>query len=160
MIAYTVYRFYKRYDEFEEMSLDSKYNRTKEFNKIIIDFKAIKTKKEKHNSTRSYKSGYDTDGELNKAKKAKFDHKQFELVNKTDEQLKQDEETKDLKLTALPKWLSSKNDFNEVAKLINDIRDDRNNVKPCSGDKNVFDDSEKLINDISNNKVKKESVVF
>ena len=53
MIAYSVYRFYKRYDEFEEMSLDSKYNRTKEFNKILIDFKAIKTKKEKHNSTRS-----------------------------------------------------------------------------------------------------------
>ena len=53
MIAYSVYRFYKRYDEFEEMSLDSKYNRTKEFNKILIDFKAIKTKKEKHNSTRN-----------------------------------------------------------------------------------------------------------
>ena len=53
-----------------------------------------------------------------------------------------DEETKDLKLTALPKCLSSKNDFNEVAKLINDIRDDKNNVKPGSGDKKSFDDLE------------------
>ena len=63
-------------------------------------------------------------------------------------------------MTALPKWLSSKNDFNEVAKLINDIRNDRDNVKPCSDDKKVLDVSEKLINDISNNKVKKESAVF
>ena len=70
-----------------------------------------------------------------------------------------DEETKDLRLTALRKWLSSKNDFNEVAKLINDIRDDTNNVKPGSGDKKVFDDLEKLINDIRNKKVKKESAI-
>ena len=47
-----------------------------------------------------------------------------------------------------------------MAKLINDIRNDRYNVKPCSDDKKVFDVSEKLINDISNNKVKKESAVF
>ena len=32
MIAYTVYRFYKMYDEFEEMSLDSKYNRSTKHN--------------------------------------------------------------------------------------------------------------------------------
>ena len=55
--------------------------------------------------------------------------------------------------------MSSKNDFNEAAKLINDIRDDTKNVKPGSGDKKVFDDLEKLINDISNNKVKKESAI-
>ena len=35
----------------------------------------------------------------------------------------------DLKLNALSKWLSSKDDFNEAAKLINDIRADTNNVK-------------------------------
>ena len=56
------------------------------------------------------------------------------MVDKTDQELKEqtdelDEETKDLKLTALSKWLSSKDDFNEVAKLINDIRADTNNVK-------------------------------
>ena len=56
------------------------------------------------------------------------------MVDETDQELKKqtdelDEETKDLKLTALPKWLSSKDDFNEAAKLINDIRADTNNVK-------------------------------
>ena len=42
---YTFYRFYKGYDEFEEISLDSKCNRIKEFNKILITFKAVETKK-------------------------------------------------------------------------------------------------------------------
>ena len=56
------------------------------------------------------------------------------MVDKTDQELKEqtdelDEETKDLKLTALSKWLSSKDDFYEAAKLINDIRADTNNVK-------------------------------
>ena len=56
------------------------------------------------------------------------------MVDKTDQELKEqtdelDEETKDLKLTSLSKWLSSKDDFNEAAKLINDIRADTNNVK-------------------------------
>ena len=46
-----------------------------------------------------------------------------------------------------------------MEKLINDIRDDTNNVKPGSGDKKVFDDLGKLINDKSNNKVKKEGAV-
>ena len=40
------------------------------------------------------KSNYDTDGELNEAKKKKFDQKQFELVDKTDKESKLDEETK------------------------------------------------------------------
>ena len=30
------YKFFRRYDEFEEMSLDSKRHRTKEFNKLLI----------------------------------------------------------------------------------------------------------------------------
>ena len=50
---YTFYRFYKGYDEFEEISLDSKCNRTKEFNKILISFKAVEQKKQKHNSKKS-----------------------------------------------------------------------------------------------------------
>ena len=46
------YRFYKGYDEFVEMSLDSKHNIIKEFNKLLISFKAVKTKKkEKRNTT-------------------------------------------------------------------------------------------------------------
>ena len=43
--------------------------------------------------------------------------------------------------------------------MINDFRDDANNVKSGSGDKKVFLDLKKLINDISNNKVKKESAI-
>ena len=82
----------------------------------------------------AYKSDYDTD-ELNEAKQKRFDYKQFELVDKTHEELKVDEETKDSKLTASPKWLSSKNDFNKAAELINDITDDTNNAKPGSGNK-------------------------
>ena len=87
----------------------------------------------------AYKSDYDTGDRLNGTKKKEFDHRQFELVDKTDEL---DEETKDLKLIALPEWLSSKNDFNEATKLINNIRADTNNVKPSSGDKKVFNDLE------------------
>ena len=49
----TFYKFYKEYDEFEKMSLDSKYNRMKEFNKLLIGFKSVKTKKQKHDSEKS-----------------------------------------------------------------------------------------------------------
>ena len=41
-------KFYKQHDEFEEMSLDFKYNRIKEFNKLLIKFKALKPKKTKN----------------------------------------------------------------------------------------------------------------
>ena len=44
---YNVYRFYKVYDEFQEMSLDSKYNMIKEFNKLLIKFKVFKPKNPK-----------------------------------------------------------------------------------------------------------------
>ena len=39
---YTFYKFYKGYDEFEQMSLDCKYNRMKNFNKLLIKFKIFK----------------------------------------------------------------------------------------------------------------------
>ena len=45
---YKFYEFYKGYDEFEEMSLDSKYNRMKEFDKPLIGFKTAKTKKNRN----------------------------------------------------------------------------------------------------------------
>ena len=170
---HTFYRFYKGYDEFEEMSLDSKYHRIKEFNKLLISFKAVETKKTETQLKKerimknvgelckkyynAYESDYGTDDKLNETKKKILDYKQFKLGDKADEELKLDEETKDLKLTALPKWLSSKNDFNEAAKLINDNRSRTNKVKPGSGNKKVFNDLNRLINDISNNKVKKES---
>ena len=45
------YRFYKGYDEFEEMSLDSKHNKMKEFNKLLIGFKSLKTKTKNRKTT-------------------------------------------------------------------------------------------------------------
>ena len=54
--------------------------------------------------------------------------------------------------------MSSKNDFNEAKRLINDIRADTNNVKPSCNNKIFVNYLDKLINDISNNK-KKESAI-
>ena len=45
---------------------------------------------------------------------------------------------KQKELIALPEWLSSKNDFNEAKRLINDIRADTNNVKPSSNNNFFF----------------------
>ena len=53
---YRFYEFYKGYDEFEEMSLDSKYNRMKEFNKFLISFKAVRKQK---NRSATQKGGND-----------------------------------------------------------------------------------------------------
>ena len=50
---HTFYKFYKGYDEFGEMSLDSKYSWMKEFNKLLVSFKSVKTKKLKHDSERN-----------------------------------------------------------------------------------------------------------
>ena len=43
------FEFYKGFDEFKEISLDSKYKRMKEFNKPFLTLKALKQKKQKHN---------------------------------------------------------------------------------------------------------------
>ena len=42
---YKFYRFYKGYDEFEEMWIDSKYNRIKEFTNLLTKLKNLKPKK-------------------------------------------------------------------------------------------------------------------
>ena len=109
----------------------------------------------------AYKNDYDTD-ELNEAKKKNVDYKQFELFDKTDKRTKLSEKTKKFfkeienrekdkepQLTALPKLLSSKNDFNEA---IRDIRTDINDVKSDSANKKVFNDLDNLINDVKNKK--------
>ena len=44
---YKIYKLYKGYDEFEEMSLDSKHRRIKEFNKLLIEPKALKSRNSK-----------------------------------------------------------------------------------------------------------------
>ena len=67
--------------------------------------------------------------------------------------------TKELELTKLPEWLSSRNDFNEVRKLINNIRADTNNVKSSSGNEKVFNDLNGLINDIQNKKDTRKSTI-
>ena len=60
--------FYKGYDEFEEMSLDSKYNKLKKINEHLIHFKSVKPKNEKiqlkkerimENVVELYKNYYD-----------------------------------------------------------------------------------------------------
>ena len=55
--------------------------------------------------------------------------------------------------------MSSKNDFNEARKLINDIGADTNKVKSSSGDEKVFNDLNGLINDMQNKKTKRESTI-
>ena len=60
---------------------------------------------------------------------------------------------KELELTELPEWLSSRNDFNEARKLINNIRTNTSKVKSSSGNEKVFNDLNRLINDIQNKKL-------
>ena len=43
--------------------------------------------------------------------------------------------------------------------MINNIKYDRNNAKPGSGNEKVFNGLKKLINDVSNKKVKKECAI-
>ena len=110
----------------------------------------------------SYKSNFDNDDQLSEAKNKKINYKQFELFNKTDKKLTLDGETQkdeESKLTELPKWLHSKNDFKKAIKLIEDIRADTNNVKSSSGDKKVFNNLDKLINDIKNKKTTRNNTI-
>ena len=155
------------------MSLDSKHNKMKEFKRLLNNFKSLKPLKQEIQLKKErimknvdelykkyynfYKNDFDNDDELSEAKKKKFDYKQFELFDKTEKELTLDGKTKKNKkpkLTALPKWLYSKNDFIEAIKLIEDIKVDKNNVKP-NGDKKVFNDLNELINNIKNSKTKK-----
>ena len=175
---YKFYEFYKGYDEFEEMLLDSKYKKMKNLQTFLLNLKLLSRKKtetqlkkerikknvdelyEKYYN--AYKNDYDNDDELSEGKKKKFDYKQFELFDKKDKKLKLDGKTKkdeESNLTALPKWLPSKNDFKEAIKLIEDIRADTNNVKSSSGDKKVFNNSDKFINDIKNKKSTRKNTI-
>ena len=70
------------------MSLDSKYNRMKEFYKLLINFKALRLKNPKTQLKNAYKNDYDADDGLNEVKKKKFNYRQFELFDETDKKLK------------------------------------------------------------------------
>ena len=163
---HSFYRFYKEYNEFEEMSLDSKYNKMKKFTNLLNIFQNHKPKNPKTQLKKerimknvdelyekyynAYKNDYDND-ELNEGKKKKFGYRKFKLFNKTDKKSKLDGETRkdeEPKLTALPKWLRSKNDFKEAIKLIEDIKTDTSGVKSSSDDKKVFNNLDKLIKEI------------
>ena len=78
------------------------------------------------------------------------DKKQFKINS---------DENNKLELAKLPKWLKSRNDFNEARKLINNIRANTNNVKGSSNYKKLFNNLNRLITDISNNKVNEEKVI-
>ena len=67
------------------MSLDSKHNRIKKFNKLLTSFKDLRRKNpqkerimknvdELYKKYYAYKNDYDTDDELNGSKKKKFDY--------------------------------------------------------------------------------------
>ena len=108
---HSFYKFYKEYSEFEEMSLDSKYNKMKKFTNLLTNFKNLKQKNQKMQLKKerimknvdeiyekhynAYKNDYEAD-ELNKGKKKKFDYRQFELFDKTDEELRLDGGTKNI----------------------------------------------------------------
>ena len=111
------------------MPLDSKYNRVTKFTKLLTEFKNLKLQKPETQLKKGpimksvdelYKKYYNdckndfNDDDLSEGKKKKFDYRQFESFDKTDKKLKLDGETKkdeESKLTALSKWLYSKNDL-------------------------------------------------
>ena len=59
----------------------------------------------------------------------------------------------------MPKWLSTKNDFNKAIKLTEDIRADTNNVRSSSGNKKFFNYLNELINNIKNKKTTRKSTI-
>ena len=79
-------------------------------------------------------------------------HKKLTLDGET----KKDEESK---LTELPKWLHTKNDFKKAIKLIEDIRADTNNIKSGPGNKKVCNNFDKLINDINNKETTRKNTI-
>ena len=107
---HSFYRFLNGFNKFEEMSLDSKYNRMNltifKKRKPKKTFKSPKIQLKKERIMKSfdelyekyynaYKNGYDNDDdEFIEAKKKKISYKQFESFDETDKKLTLDEETK------------------------------------------------------------------
>ena len=126
------------------MSLDSKYNKLKNFTSLFTNFRNLKPKKpetqlkkeqimknvdelyEKYQN--AYKNDYDDD-ELSEAEKKKIDYKQFELFDKTAKKLTLEEETKkNLRRLKIKKKLLTKKVFSkyfsyEPAALVNKLLD-------------------------------------
>ena len=131
----------------------------KEFNKLFLNFKSVKTKKAEtqlkkeqivknvdklyKNYYNDYKSDFDTDDELAENKKKKFNYKQFQLGDIIS--------TKSDKLK-LPKWIKvSEKRFNEILSMITEAKN--NGLKTnVDGEEITLDKAESLLKDISSKK--------
>ena len=166
---HTFFRFSKGYDEFEKRSLDSKYNNMKEFNKLLISFKNLKTKKTEtqlkkerimknvyklyKNYYNAYKSNFDTNDESTEDKKKKFNYKQFKIDNTISKESKLDEKTKELKLTELPKWIKvSEKRFNEILSRTTKAKNNGFKIN-VDGNEITLDKAESLLEDVGSRKI-------
>ena len=160
--SFAFYKFYRDFPNFKDRSPESKFNDISNFYKNLNEFKNHKTNT---NETRQRKNK--ATNNLVKLYNNYFDtyKKTFnEILNETF-----DENTLDgIKIydphhfkieSLLPEWLESKNNFNGVKKLINDIEVDINKVKASKEDKKVFSNLNRLIIHINNSKVKKKDAV-
>ena len=80
---HSFYRYYKEHNEFEDMSLDSKYNKMKKFTNVLTIFKNLKPKNSKTQLKEerimknvdelyeNYYNAYKNDNELSEGKKKK-----------------------------------------------------------------------------------------
>ena len=152
---FSIYKFYRDFQNFKDRSLESEYSDISNFCKTLNEFKNHKTNTDEtqqrknkvinnvlepyNNYCNSYKKTFDETNET-------FDKTTSDKINPYQFKIK----------SLLPEWLESKNDFNEAKKLIYDIEVDINKVKASKEDKKVFNDLNKLVIDINNNRVKKE----
>ena len=156
------YKFYKDFQNFKDMSLESKYNDISKFYTALNEFKNHKTNTDE---TQQHKNKVITNvvtlynNYFDSYKKA-FNETRNETFDKTTlDEIKTYDPYQFKIASLLPEWLESKNDFNETKRLIDDIGVDMNKVKVSKEDKKVFHDFNKLMIDINNNKVKKEDAV-
>ena len=105
---------YKQYDKFKEISTESGYNNMKDFNKLLINFERLKTKKTEaqlkkeriiknvdelyKNYFDAHKSNYDAIDTLGEDEKKKFNYKQFELGDEINKEPKLNEKTKEFEI--------------------------------------------------------------
>ena len=149
------YKFYKDFQNFKNRSQGSKYDDVSKFHKALNEFKKYKatideTEKRKtrvvnnavalyNNYFDSYEKRYD-ESALNEREGRNSN--QFKIAD-----------------DVLPKWLESKNGFNEAKRLIDNIRIEMDKDQVSKKDKKVINDLNKLIIDISNDKMKEKDAI-
>ena len=159
---FAFYKFYRDFQNFKDRSLESKYNHISKIYKPSDEFKNHKTntdetqqRKDKviSNVVTLYNNYFNSFKKtVNEIRNETFDETTLDEIKIYDPHQFKIERL-------LPEWLESKNNFDEVKKLINDIEVDINKVKAGKEDKKGFNNLNKLIIDINNNKVKKEDAV-